>query len=74
MTASENLDAAASLCVDYKIIAAKPIAKQALPKCGITYIDGKDMKTALDAFYGILHSYNPDSIGGSIPDGEFYYD
>ena len=74
MTTAENLDDAAALAVEYSIIAAAPIAKKAIPKCGIAYMDGKEMKTALDAFYTILHSYNPASIGGAIPDSDFYYE
>ena len=73
MTAMENLDAAAALVVEYGILAAAPIAKQALPKCAITYVDGEEMKTALDAFYDILYSYEPQSIGGSVPGADFYY-
>ncbi len=73
MTSEELLDSAAALVVEYEILAAVGIAKQALPKCAITYIDGEEMKTALDAFYRILHSYSPASIGGSIPDADFYY-
>ena len=73
MTAEGNLTDAAALVVEYGILPAAPIAEKALPKCAITYIDGKDMKTALDAFYGILHGHAPASIGGAIPGADFYY-
>ena len=74
MTAPENIDAAAELVVTKEILPKVPVAKQALPKCAITYLDGEEMKAALDAFYAILYEYNPDSIGGAIPDAGFYYD
>lgn len=73
MTAAENLDAAAALIVEKGILPKAPVAKQALPKCAISYVDGAEMKAALDAFYAILSSYNSASIGGAIPDDGFYY-
>ena len=74
MTAAENLEAAAALVVEYEILAAAPVAKQALPKCAITYMDGAEMKAALEAFYGILHGYKPQAIGGSLPGSDFYHE
>lgn len=74
MTNSENLDAAADLVVTKGILPKAAIAKKALPKCAITYMDGKDMKETLEAFYEILYDYAPQSIGGEIPDASFYYD
>ena len=73
MTATENLEAAAALVVEHGILPAAAVAKKALPKCAITYVDGAEMKTALDAFYTILHGYAPAAIGGSIPGADFYY-
>ena len=73
MTAAENLEDAADLVVAKGILPKAPIAQKALPKCAITYMDGSDMKDTLDAFYRILHSYAPQSIGGEIPDAAFYY-
>ena len=73
MTNAENLDAAADLVVEKGILPKAQIAKQALPKCAITYMDGEDMKKTLEAFYGILNSYAPQSIGGALPDADFYY-
>lgn len=74
MNNAENLDAAADLVVAKGILPKAAIAKKALPQCAITYMDGADMKETLEAFYGILHSYAPQSIGGEIPDATFYYD
>lgn len=73
MTAAENLDAAAELVVEKGILPKAAIAKQALPKCAITYVDGAEMKNTLDAFYRILYGYAPQSIGGALPDDNFYY-
>lgn len=73
MTTEENIDAAADLIVTKGILSKATIAKKALPKCAITYMDGADMKDTLEAFYGILFEYAPQSIGGEIPDADFYY-
>ena len=73
MTNAENLEAAADLVVAKEILPKAPIAQQALPKCAITYVDGAEMKETLAAFYQILYSYAPQSIGGAIPDNGFYY-
>ena len=73
MTNAENLEAAAALVVEKGILPKEAIAKQALPKCAITYVDGADMKETLDAFYRILYGYAPQSIGGELPGDNFYY-
>ena len=73
MTADENIEAAADLVVEKGILPKAAIAKQALPKCAITYVDGADMKETLDAFSRILYGYAPQSIGGEIPGDDFYY-
>ncbi len=73
MSAAENLDAAAALVVEKGIIPKAPIAKAALPKCSLAYVDGGEMKAALTAFYEILYAANPNSVGGTLPTDAFYY-
>ena len=65
---SENLENAAKYVADAKIMDAAPAAKKALTNLGeaISYIDGKDMKSALTAFYTAL--------GMALPADEFYYE
>ena len=69
----DNLDSAAQLIVSAGIIPKLPIAKTALPNSNITYIDGADMKSALSDFLTVLYQSNPQSIGGSMPEDDFYY-
>ncbi len=73
MSAPETLDAAAALVVEKGIIPKLPIAKAALPKCSLSYVDGAAMKAALTAFYEILYTANPQSVGGALPTDAFYY-
>lgn len=66
-------DGTAELIVQAGIIEKAPIAKQALPYCNITYIDGGDMKTALSGYLNVLFEQDPASVGGALPDDAFYY-
>lgn len=50
------------------------VAKKALPQCNITFVDGKDMKTKLSAYLQVLFDQNPKSVGGTMPNDEFYYE
>lgn len=66
---TENLDTAAEYVVETGVMAAIPAAKKALSNLNgsIVYIDGKDMKTALEAFYK--------AIGiSSAKNNSFYYE
>lgn len=49
------------------------IAEKAIPKCNIVCIQGKEAKEYLQGFYKVLLKSNPKSIGGKLPDEEFYY-
>ncbi len=68
-----DVDQAATLCETYKIIPKAPIAKAAIPNCGLTYVDGTAMKDQLSGYLAILHGYNPAAIGGAQPAEDFYY-
>lgn len=68
-----NLDETAELIVKAGIIEKAPIAKQALPYCNITYMDGEEMKTALSGYLDVLYQQDPKSVGGTLPDDNFYY-
>ena len=75
MSNAANIDAAAELAVKHGIVGAAPIAKAALPKCGITFITGADtMREYLAGYYQVLYAADPASIGGSVPDDAFYWE
>lgn len=67
-------DSAAQLIKEFGIVADAEIAKAALPQCNIVCIDGQDMKAKTDAFLKLMHGYNPQSVGGSVPGDDFYYE
>jgi len=71
---NEDLDTAAVLAVAAEIIAKEQIAKKAIPQCNITYMDGSEMKEALSGYLNVLYSMNPESVGGTLPADDFYYE
>jgi NitT/TauT family transport system substrate-binding protein len=73
MTETANIDVAASYVVDMGVVPAAPIAKLALPKCGIVYKGKTEMKNLLEDFYNVLLAQNADAIGGKLPTKDFYY-
>lgn len=70
---NENVEEAAELIDKYGIIGA-PIAKAAIPNCNITYVDGEELQKNLEGYLKVLFKANPQSIGGALPDQEFYYE
>lgn len=70
---NSDVENGAKLAAASEIIAKEPIALKAIPKCNITYIDGADMKQALSGYLEVLYGQNPESIGGALPGGDFYY-
>ena len=61
------------MAVEKGIIAKEPIAKKAIPMCNIVYIDGSKMKEALSGYLDSLYEFNPEMIGGKLPEDDFYY-
>lgn len=64
----ENLSSAAQMIVDGGVIPALPVATKSLSNLygSIVYLDGANMKLALENFYG--------AINIKKPDGKFYYE
>lgn len=68
-----DVENGAKLAVASEIIAKEPIALKAIPKCNIIYIDGNEMKQALSGYLQVLYEQNPESVGGALPQDDFYY-
>ena len=64
----------AALAVEAQIVAKEPIAQKAIPECNITYMDKADMKQALSGYLDVLFHQDSLSIGGGLPESDFYYD
>ena len=74
MSSEDNLDDAAALAETYGIVPKAAVAKRALPDANLCFITGDDMIDNIQGYYQVLFRADPASIGGSIPDGAFYYD
>ena len=70
---SINVDDAAQMIVANGIYTSAPVAKKALPNCNVCFLDGVEMKNAMNTYLGILHGIAPDSVGGKLPADNFYY-
>lgn len=68
-----NIEEASVWVEKYGIVAKAPIAAKAIPACNITYIDGEEMKTMVSGYLKVLFDANPQSVGGALPDDEFYF-
>lgn len=73
-TVNNDIDAAGALCEEYGIVASAAIAKKAIPYCNIVFETGSEMKNDLSAYLKFLHGKAPASIGGNLPDDNFYYE
>ena len=71
--AATDVDATAELVAKYGIIAKAPVAKKALPNCNIVAIAGDELKTDLAGYLQVLFDANPKSVGGTMPEDDFYY-
>jgi len=75
MTDPANLDGAAALAVKFGIVGNETVAAKAIPDCNMVCITGAaDMRAALGAYYTVLLNADPTSIGGAVPNDDFYLD
>ena len=70
---NSDIDATATLCEKFKIIAPAAVAKKAIPNCNVVYQDSEVMKTNLSAYLSFLYELNPKSVGGKLPTNDFYF-
>lgn len=69
---NDNTDDAAKLVGQYEIV-TEEVAKKALPECNIVCITGDEMKEQLSGYLQVLLDANAQSIGGALPEDDFYY-
>lgn len=53
-------------------IVKAPIAKLAIPRCNLVCMTGGEMRTALSGYLDALYTFDPQMIGGKLPDDAFY--
>ena len=69
---TENVEAAAQLVEQYDIVKAA-VATKAIPYCNIVFITGEEMQTKVSGYLKVLFDQEPASIGGAMPEEDFYY-
>lgn len=70
---NENLEEAAGLIEQLEIVPSAAIAQKAVPLCNIVCIKGREMQEKLGGYLEILHEMDPKSVGGALPEEDFYY-
>lgn len=69
---NDSTDEVASIVESYDIFTAA-IAKKAIPYMNISYFAGDVMKEKISGYLKVLFDQNPASVGGSMPEDDFYY-
>ncbi len=70
--ANDNPEEAAALMEQYGIVPKAAVARAAIPQANLVYVDGVDLRD-IQSYYEVLYAADPTSIGGAIPDDDFYY-
>lgn len=70
---NQKPDEAAEVIASSGILPKAQIALKAIPNCNIVYIDSDEMATIAKANLEVLFKANPASVGGAMPDDNFYY-
>lgn len=70
---ASNVDDTATLCETYGIIPKAAVAKQAIPRCSITFVAGAEMQKVATENLNVLLAANPQSVGGKVPADDFWY-
>ena len=62
----------ASTKIESLDIVKAAIAKLAIPRCNLVCMTGEDMRTALSGYIDALYTFDPQLVGGKLPDDAFY--
>ncbi len=67
--------AAAAICESKKIVPTPAaVTTKAIPDCGLAFVTGDELKTQLSGYLKVLFDAKPASIGGEMPDDNFWYE
>lgn len=64
--------AGGALCETYEIVPSAAIAAKAIPQANLIYVDGADIRPAIEGYYQVLFDADPKSVGGALPGDDFY--
>jgi NitT/TauT family transport system substrate-binding protein len=67
-----DVSAAADLAVTLEFGLSKAVLLEAIPNSRLNFVSAIDSKSALEAYFNMIMTFNPNLIGGSLPVDEFY--
>lgn len=71
--ANTNPTDAAPLIAQVDSAVTAEVAARAIPYCNMTFMTGEEMKKNIAGYLKVLYDVEPKSIGGALPDEDFYY-
>ncbi|MEN6461008.1 MAG: MqnA/MqnD/SBP family protein [Syntrophomonas sp.] len=71
--ANKNAAQTGELAKKHDIGIPADITAAAIPRCNIRYADAVSARPAVEKYLQVLLDFSPESIGGKLPDAEFYY-
>lgn len=71
--ANSSMDRTAALIEKFEIMPSASLAKLAIPNSNIVFIEGQVMKNRITNLYNVFFLSDPKSIGGQMPQDDFYY-
>ena len=69
---NEDAEAAAEKIEAAGIFAKAAVAAKAIPNCNVCFVTGEEMQQQLTAFLQAMADTAPQSIGGKLPEDDFY--
>ncbi len=69
----DNLLRAGQLAVDFEIVPELSIATEAIPGCNMLVRPSWLVIDRIEAFLKVFYIFNPESIGGKMPDEDFFF-
>lgn len=68
-----NPESAAKLILKHEILNNEEVAVQSIPRCNMHFKHATETKSLVDEYLKIFYNMNPETIGGKLPDEDFYY-
>ncbi len=68
-----NTGEAGELAVKHGIMPAAEVASETIPRCNMRYEDAFAAKDGINAYLEVFHGFDPNIVGGRLPDEGFYY-
>ncbi len=70
---NEDPATAATLVVKFGIFENEAVIAKAIPYCNLKFFAGADLKPTVSAYLDVLYAQNAKSVGGKLPEDDFYY-